>query len=447
MEATARTASDEEKEKHNATYKVFTFEDALHHYDKALEADKSNIAVLTNKADESLRKLTEASVAAVDHCHHITPSLVENSESEDEDTDDVQVVDDQIDPPSISPSHSSEEIVVVPDTAADRRESNDEVVATEEPRNRRYVKPTKLRTTRNSNKNMNDGLYMANVALSSPLRYNDAMASPEADDWFYAMAEEYSNFKANDTWVMVDLPPGKVLILEKTFKIKKCGNLKRYLGIDFERDWNTNTIYISQSVYINAMLVKFGFDKANPVSLPMQPGVKFDNEDPFADKTEYLEKIGGLLFLARVSRPDIMTAVSMMAQNSKEPKKGHMTVVNNIFRYLKGTIGYRLALGGKRISGDHELLAYTDSNWGGEAGRSRTGFVILLDGCPIVWSSKKQGVIAMSTAEAEYVALAATIKEVNWMESLLETLTIPHNKCVKVMVDKELLALSQKTSS
>ncbi|TPX31283.1 DNA-directed DNA polymerase, partial [Synchytrium endobioticum] len=142
-----------------------------------------------------------------------TPSLVENSESEDEDTDDVQVVDDdQIDPPSISSSHSSEEIVVVPDTAADRRESNDEVVATEELRNRRYVKPTKLRTTRNSNKNMNDGLYMANVALSSPLRYNDAMASPEADDWFYAMAEEYSNFKANDTWVMVDLPPGKVLM-------------------------------------------------------------------------------------------------------------------------------------------------------------------------------------------------------------------------------------------
>ncbi|TPX53003.1 DNA-directed DNA polymerase [Synchytrium endobioticum] len=589
MEATARTASDEEKEKHNATYKVFTFEDALHHYDKALEADKSNIAVLTNKADESLRKLTEASVAATDvyieepeaikekstdiqKTSPGTPSLVENSESEDEDTDDVQVVDDdQIDPPSISSSHSSEEIVVVPDTAADRRESNDEVVATEELRNRRYVKPTKLRTTRNSNKNMNDGLYMANVALSSPLRYNDAMASPEADDWFYAMAEEYSNFKANDTWVMVDLPPGKLhsrpagvltvmaavrgwnvrtidvkaaflhatlneevymsqlkgfedgsskvckllksvyglrqsprawyltlkdwfekrgykftphepclyakitpndmifveihvddfkitsnkedaitnleYELEKTFKIKKCGNLKRYLGIDFERDWNTNTIYISQSVYINAMLVKFGFDKANPVSLPMQPGVKFDNEDPFADKTEYLEKIGGLLFLARVSRPDIMTAVSMMAQNSKEPKKGHMTVVNNIFRYLKGTIGYRLALGGKRISGDHELLAYTDSNWGGEAGRSRTGFVILLDGCPIVWSSKKQGVIAMSTAEAEYVALAATIKEVNWMESLLKTLTIPHNKCVKVMVDKELLALSQKTSS
>jgi len=118
------------------------------------------------------------------------------------------------------------------------------------------------------------------------------------------------------------------------------------------------------------------------------------------------------------TRPDIAYAIGIVSQFNHAPVWEHWMAVKQIFRYLAGTRGLCLRYGATNSSG-----GYSDADWGsGNDRKSVGGYVFLLNGGSVSWSSKKQTSIALSTTEAEYMSMTQAAKEIVWLRGLLEEL-------------------------
>ena len=164
--------------------------------------------------------------------------------------------------------------------------------------------------------------------------------------------------------------------------------------------------------------------------------VKDDGVSRKVDRLNYQSMVGSLLYAAVATRPDIAQAVSAVAKFSAEPTVAHLTAAKRILRYLKGII-YACLLYSK--SGNVEMRAYSDADWAGDQDdrHSTSGFVCQLSGGAISWSSKKQATVALSTTEAEYIALCATAQEVVWLRRLLSELGVQMFNPTEVMEDNQ----------
>ena len=155
------------------------------------------------------------------------------------------------------------------------------------------------------------------------------------------------------------------------------------------------------------------------------------------EKWEYNSVVGMLMFLANNTRPDIAYAVHQCARFSHSPKASHSLAVKRIVRYLKGT-----STDGIIMKPNKELTVdcYIDADFAGLYGtedsqdpicaKSRTGYVLLLAGCPLMWVSKLQSEIASSTMEAEYIALSQAMRDLIPVRRLLQSI------CDSVLPDK-----------
>ena len=136
--------------------------------------------------------------------------------------------------------------------------------------------------------------------------------------------------------------------------------------------------------------------------------------DP-ANRLQYQSAVGSLMYAMLGTWPDITYAVGLVSQFSTNPNSKHWGAVKRIFRYLAGTPGLGIHYGGGNTCG-----GYSDSDWGGSQDqRSTSGYVFLLNTEAISWASKKQSVVALSSTEAEYMALTQALKEVLWLCTLL----------------------------
>lgn len=138
----------------------------------------------------------------------------------------------------------------------------------------------------------------------------------------------------------------------------------------------------------------------------------------------YRELIGSLLWIARVDRPDIQAAVSILCRFNSNPSRRHLAAAKGVLAYLAGTkdVGTRFT----KAENLH-LTAYSDSDWAGDRDtrHSTTGFLLLLGNSPIMWYSGKQNMVTTSSTEAEYVALSHAAKEVTYIRNLLESIQFP----------------------
>ncbi len=137
----------------------------------------------------------------------------------------------------------------------------------------------------------------------------------------------------------------------------------------------------------------------------------------------YLQAVGALMYLAIATCPDISYTVGVLARFSKDPGPVHWKAVKHLFRYLKGTMDYKLTYSGARPSAEL-FTAFTDADHGGnpDNGRSTSGYVITMASGAISWSSRLQGIVALSTTEAEYVAATSAGQEVLWLRNLFTEL-------------------------
>ena len=148
-----------------------------------------------------------------------------------------------------------------------------------------------------------------------------------------------------------------------------------------------------------------------------------DYECDREDLKLYQELEGSLMHLLVQTRPDITHAVNKFGQFASNPTKQHWTALRRILRYLKGTPDYGLIYG---TDGSLTLEPWTDSSWGDDLNDSRSthGYIFKLAGGPISWKSRKQHLVALSTAEAEYVGESHCGTMIEWLRELLQELDI-----------------------
>ena len=140
------------------------------------------------------------------------------------------------------------------------------------------------------------------------------------------------------------------------------------------------------------------------------------------------------MYAALGTRPDIMFAISFLSQFMQNPGRAHWEEVKRVFRYLKGTIGWKLTIGKRGYwswaEGDKRdrigLEGFTDADGASQYHRhSISGYVFTIDGGAVSWSSKKQPIVTLSTTEAEYVAATHAAKEALWIRMFLTEITRP----------------------
>ncbi|KAJ9566962.1 hypothetical protein OSB04_002928 [Centaurea solstitialis] len=150
-------------------------------------------------------------------------------------------------------------------------------------------------------------------------------------------------------------------LMHKRFKMSSMGELTFFLGLQVKQ--KEDGILINQSKYVKDMLTKFGFLDAKSASTPMETHKQLtaDVEGEEVDVHQYRSMIGSLMYLT-TSRPDIMFAVCVCARFQVRPKDSHLQAVKRIFRYLKGKPKLGLWY---PYESPFELLAYTDSDYGG----------------------------------------------------------------------------------
>ena len=174
-----------------------------------------------------------------------------------------------------------------------------------------------------------------------------------------------------------------------------------------------------------------------PVDTPMDPNTKLVPEygEPLKDPSRYQGLVGRLNY-AILTRPDISFAVSVVSQFLQAPCSDHWDAVVLILRYLKGAPGQGLLYEDK---GHQQIVGYSDVDWAGSPSdrRSTLGYCIMIGGNLISWKSKKQDVVARSSAEVEYRVMALATCELVWLKQLLHEISWKKVKNMKLIYDNQ----------
>ncbi|RVW91109.1 Retrovirus-related Pol polyprotein from transposon RE1 [Vitis vinifera] len=212
-------------------------------------------------------------------------------------------------------------------------------------------------------------------------------------------------------------------LLTKEFEIKDLGNLKYFLRMEIAR--SKKGIAVSQRKYVLDLLNETGMLGCKPAETPMDTTVKLEESDGSApvDKGRYQRLVGKLIYLSH-TRPDIGFSVSVVSQFMNNPTEKHMTAVIRILRYLKMTPGKGLFF---QRTTKKEIEIFSDADWAGSVTdrRSTSGYCSFVWGNLVTWRSKKQSVVARSSAEVEFRAMTQGICEGIWLNRLLEELQVP----------------------
>jgi hypothetical protein len=206
-------------------------------------------------------------------------------------------------------------------------------------------------------------------------------------------------------------------LMSKEFKMSMIGELTFFLGFQVKQMKDGN--FVSQEKYTKDLLKRFNMEKYKPIKTPMPTNghLDLDERGNPVDQTLYRSMIGSLLYLT-ASRPDIMFSVCMCAQFQANPKKAHLRTVKRILRYLKHTpsVGLWYPKGAT-----FDLIGYSDSDYARcKIDRKSTSRGCHLLGRSLVsWTSKKKNSVALSTAEAEYIAAGACCTQILYMKQTL----------------------------
>ena len=166
---------------------------------------------------------------------------------------------------------------------------------------------------------------------------------------------------------------------------------------------------------------KFGLENAKEMSTPADPSTKLEKASEDSERVDqglYQSAVGSLLYLSVGTRPAITYAVNNVARYCADPAKEHWIAVKRIMRYLKGTKDFGLQY---TKEGRKDCVGFSDADWAGNSDdrRSITGYMFQISGAAVTWKSRKQQCVALSTAEAEYMALSSAAQEAIWMRRLI----------------------------
>ncbi|KAH9678563.1 hypothetical protein KPL71_025767 [Citrus sinensis] len=338
-------------------------------------------------------------------------------------------------------------------------------------------------------RSLSDIYQMCNIAVMEPAGYEEAANDQK---WITAMKDELKIIEKNQTWELVDRPEHKKAIGVKLDTIRmslalvaqqgwvihqmdvKSTFLNGYLeeeifveqpeGFVFPgQDEKADNEVLVVSLYVDDLLVTGSskelidrfkeemkdvfemtdlgrmtfFLECKPTATLMNQKEKFCKEDGAekVDEMLYRSLIGCLMYLT-ATRPDIMHAVSLLSRYMHCASKIHFQAAKRILRYVKGTIDYGIKF--NQVKNFH-LHGYSDSDWARcvDDMRSTSGYCFSFGSGIFSWCSKKQEVIAQSTAKAEYVAVAAAVNQALWIKKLMTDLHMEQQEGTQIFVDNQ----------
>ncbi|TMW59504.1 hypothetical protein Poli38472_004573 [Pythium oligandrum] len=234
-------------------------------------------------------------------------------------------------------------------------------------------------------------------------------------------------------------------LIAARFRIKELGPVKHLLGMEIVYDRVKRYLSINQAQYVKTLVERFNQQSCRDVTNPCEQSLKLSKADGPRDdqqkaemsKRPYRSLIGCLQYVAQCTRPDIAFAVTHLSRFMENPGPRHWTAAIRVLRYLKSTRDYGISYGG-----DHEEntpVVFCDADWGTSVDdrRSVSGLVIMMNGGPIVFKAKYQSTVALSSSEAEYLALSLCGQEVMWVRTMLHDLGINIKKPIQVWEDNQ----------
>jgi transposase InsO family protein len=232
----------------------------------------------------------------------------------------------------------------------------------------------------------------------------------------------------------------------KAFKMEDKGQLHWFLGMEITR--KKDVVEVRQKQYVNNMLVKYQMVDCKSVSTPgvekesltkahcPQSGSK---EQERMRSVDYRGVVGGLLYLAVYTRPDIAFAVGALSQFLDNPGWEHWVAAKRVLRYLKGTA--EIGLTYRKDKSGVVLIGASDADWSGNVDdrRSTSGysFHIQRSSAAISWRSTKQPVVALSSTEAEYVSMSVAAQEAVFLRAILKELGFEQQKSTVLLQDNQ----------
>ncbi|KAE8692332.1 hypothetical protein F3Y22_tig00110840pilonHSYRG00095 [Hibiscus syriacus] len=201
--------------------------------------------------------------------------------------------------------------------------------------------------------------------------------------------------------------------LNKEFEMKDLGEAKKILGMEISRDKNWGDF----------------------LGASMSP--KDDAEREYMSKVPYASDVGSLMYAMVCTRPDISQAVGVVSRYMHDPGKEHWEAVKWILRYILNTVDVGLVFQQDKQDGQC-VVGYCDSDYACDLDkrRSTTGYVFTFTKAPVSWKSTLQSIVALSTTEAEYMAVTEAVNEAIWLQGLFGELGM-EQKHIKVHCDSQ----------
>jgi len=221
--------------------------------------------------------------------------------------------------------------------------------------------------------------------------------------------------------------------LQSQFQCTDSGEASLLLGMQIVRTEDKIRLY--QERYINEILTRFNMTEVKPVATPIEIHsvmVSAKDGDQRCEQKHYQSIIGSLMYASIATRPDIAHATTYLSQFSSDPTMTHLTAAKRVLRYLKGTIHHGLSY--YRNNNSLTLEVYSDASFASNLDDriSYTGLIVQNHKNTVIWRSKKQKSVTLSTTEAEYVALCCAVQQSIWIKrglSLMDINTTPTVYC------------------
>ena len=211
--------------------------------------------------------------------------------------------------------------------------------------------------------------------------------------------------------------------LNKVFSVSKVTG-SSFLGMEITR--TQAGLFISQRRYIRDILERFKMSECKGTSRPINDfKALFACKESAKITAPYREAIGCLIYLAKTTRPDLLFAATTLSKFNNDPRETHWSEVKHVLKYLKHTEGVGLLYANKP-SDEITIDVYSDSDFAGnpQGRRSTSGYIVLINGCPVIFGSRQQSGVAQSSSEAEFVVANEATKELTWLITFLKELKV-----------------------
>lgn len=218
--------------------------------------------------------------------------------------------------------------------------------------------------------------------------------------------------------------------MKDVFEMTDLGLMTYFLGMEITQ--KKNEIFICLKKYAKEIFKKF--QQCKTMNTPMNQKEKFIKDDGAdkVDEVHFRSLIGCLMYLT-TTRPDILFPVSLLSRFMHCASELHLKAAKRVVRYIKGTINYGVKY--CKVQ-DFKLSGFSGSDWAGSLDdmKSTSGYCFNMGSSVFSWCSKKQEVVAQSTAEAEFVA---AVNQAIWLRNVLADLGLKQDEGTKVSIDNQ----------